>query len=123
MRHRVALVVIARDEAPRIGRLLGCCLLGLAGLAAQAQAPARSGERSVGEWLQRMQEWMGPAARGQMIQNMTQVHGAAATGQMLQHMSQDDDCSGSEECVSAGMGGVFNGRGSVMDEGMMGGRD
>lgn len=40
----------------RIGRLLGCCLLGLAGLAAQAQAPARSGERSVGEWLQRMQE-------------------------------------------------------------------
>ena len=85
--------------------------------------PPTSTETGNSSWLQRMQEWMGPAARGQMIQNMTQVHGAAATGQMLQHMSQDDDCSGSEECVSAGMGGVFNGRGSVMDEGMMGGRD
>lgn len=47
-----------------------------------------------GNWLQQMQEWMGPEAWGQMIQYMTQVHGGEFTGRMLQWMNETGGCHG-----------------------------
>ena len=71
-----------------------------------------TGETTNGNWLQRMQEWMGPESWGQMIQRMTQIHGAEATGQMLQQMNENGICHGS--------GAGWSGMGSGMGRGFLG---
>lgn len=71
------------------------------------ETPAVTSETTNGNWLQRMQEWMGPEAWGQMIQRMTQVHGAEFTGQMLQQMNETGGCHGDGAGMMGGQGGGF----------------
>jgi len=93
---------------------------------ATPETPAATSETTNGNWLQRMQEWMGPEAWDQMIQRMTQVHGAEFTGQMLQQMAEGGDCHGEGAGFSGMMGGSGQGFWSGMARGfggMMGGAD
>ncbi|MBI3960895.1 MAG: hypothetical protein HY328_18955 [Chloroflexi bacterium] len=76
---------------------------------ATPDGPAATSETANGNWLQRMQEWMGPEAWGQMIQRMTQVHGAEFTGQMLQQMNETGGCHADGAGFSGMMGGLGRG--------------
>lgn len=85
---------------------------------------AITSETTSGNWLQRMQEWMGPEGWGQMIQRMTTVHGAEFTGQMLQQMNENGGCHGDGTGFSGMMGGMGRGLWGSMTRGfggMMGG--
>ncbi len=91
---------------------------------ATPETPTATTESTNGNWLQRMQEWMGPEAWGQMIQRMTQVHGAEFTGQMLQQMNENGGCHANGAGFSGMMGGLGRGFWGGMARGfggMMGG--
>ena len=84
--------------------------------ASTPDGPAITSETTSGNWLQRMQEWMGPEGWGQMIQRMTTVHGAEFTGQMLQQMNENGNChgagwSGMTGGMDRGFGGMMGGAG------------
>ncbi len=87
---------------------------------ATPSGPTIASETTGGNWLQRMQEWMGPEAWGQMIQRMTQIHGAEATGQMLQQMNETGGCHGSGTGWSGMMGGMGRGFWGAMTQGSAG---
>ena len=87
---------------------------------ATPDGPAATGETTSGNWLQRMQQWIGPEAWGQMIQRMTQIHGAEFTGQMLQQMNENGGCHGDGAGWSGMTGSMGRGFWSNMTRGFGG---